>query len=161
MQDFLLFQYCLSILALCYLQALICYYDQKENLHHKRHLRLLERLSEDQATEFENVTPLGAVEEADSYDYSSPMVQRYELSGERSECETPRDYSFDGNISDHSRSFEHSSNNGEFHDYLITTRAIPDVLIWYVYVHQYLKRGGIFQSLLSSVLYFWFTDEDG
>lgn len=128
-EDFLLFQYCLSILALCYLQALICYYDQKENLHHKRHLRLLERLSEDQMTEFENATPLGAAEEADSYDYSSPMVQRYELSGERSQCETPRDYSFDGNISDHSRSLEHSSNNASMnYDHLTdsqNTTPIP------------------------------------
>ncbi|KAF5400433.1 hypothetical protein PHET_06131 [Paragonimus heterotremus] len=34
-EDFLLFQYCFSILALCYLQALIFYYDQKENFRHK------------------------------------------------------------------------------------------------------------------------------
>ncbi|KAF7231935.1 hypothetical protein EG68_10891, partial [Paragonimus skrjabini miyazakii] len=34
-EDFLLFQYCFSILALCYLQALMFYYDQKENFRHK------------------------------------------------------------------------------------------------------------------------------
>ncbi|KAF8567011.1 hypothetical protein P879_11043 [Paragonimus westermani] len=34
-EDFLLFQYCFSILALCYLQALIFYYGQKENFRHK------------------------------------------------------------------------------------------------------------------------------
>ncbi|TPP66924.1 Otopetrin, partial [Fasciola gigantica] len=125
-QDFLLFQYCLSILALCYLQALICYYDQKENLHHKRHLKFLQRLSEDQTAEFGNPVPSNVVEEADSYDYSSPMSQSYAFSGERSGCASPRGYSFDGNISDHSRSLEHSSNNASMgYDHLLLDSHNP------------------------------------
>ncbi|CAH8620723.1 unnamed protein product [Schistosoma curassoni] len=45
-ENFLIFQYCLSILALAYLQSLIFYYDRKENLRHKQEIVFMNQINE-------------------------------------------------------------------------------------------------------------------
>ncbi|CAH8638070.1 unnamed protein product [Schistosoma rodhaini] len=45
-ENFLIFQYCLSILALAYLQSLIFYYDRKENLRHKQEILFMNQMNE-------------------------------------------------------------------------------------------------------------------
>nr|CAH8867318.1 unnamed protein product [Trichobilharzia regenti] len=45
-EDFLIFQICLSLVALAYLQSLICYYDRKENLRRKHELMFMNQVNE-------------------------------------------------------------------------------------------------------------------
>ncbi|CAH8601156.1 unnamed protein product [Heterobilharzia americana] len=45
-EHFLIFQYCLSIVALAYLQSLIFYYDRKENLRRKQELIFTNQVNE-------------------------------------------------------------------------------------------------------------------
>ncbi|VDP68291.1 unnamed protein product [Echinostoma caproni] len=107
-EDFLLIQYCLSILALCYLQALICYYDQKENLRQKRHLKFLQKLNEEEHQDYS--MQMTVRDEPDSYEYSSPMSQRYAFTENVApNTNPPGDHSMDGNLPDPCKPLEQSS----------------------------------------------------